>query len=310
VIELRRVETSEDVDVFLMLRRAIDPEHMMSRLSYVEDIKEPKRADLIASVDGKPAGCAFVEPHSENLAGPVAWVSVRVLRERRRQGVGTLLFQEVSSLARADGRDALIFPARHDDADSLAYLGKRGFVEALRLRESVLDLKRVTSRFDPPEGVDIAPLSAEHEREMYAAAFVIARDIPRAQETFEIGTFEEWRRHELPVNTAFECSFVALSEASVIGYATLVDNSEGVGLHVMTGVLPAWRRRGIALALKQAQIDAARARGLRSLRTANAMDNPMRLVNERLGYRRDVDWIHLRGPLLDGPTAARVARSL
>ena len=145
---------------------------------------------------------------------------------------------------------------------------------------------------------------------MYAAAAVIARDIPTAQEAFEIGAFEEWRRHELPVKTARDCSFVALSEGAVIGYATLVDDGEGVGLHAMTGVLPAWRRRGIALALKQAQIDAARARGLRSLRTSNAMDNPMRLVNEHLGYRRDVDWIHLRGPLLDGPTAARVPRSV
>jgi GNAT superfamily N-acetyltransferase len=68
----------------------------------------------------------------------------------------------------------------------------------------------------------------------------------------------------------------------------------------MTGTRRAWRRRGIALALKQAQIDAARSAGLRRLRTANAVQNPMLLVNERLGFRRDVDWIHLRGPLLDG----------
>ena len=53
----------------------------------------------------------------------------------------------------------------------------------------------------------------------------------------------------------------------------------------MTGVRRAWRRRGIALALKQAQIDAAKAAGLRRLRTANAVQNPMLLVNERLGFR-------------------------
>ena len=92
----------------------------------------------------------------------------------------------------------------------------------------------------------------------------------------------------------------------MVGYAILVDNGEGDGLHVITGVLPAWRRRGIALALKQAQIDAPRARGLTRLRTENALDNPMRLVNERLGYRRDVDWLHLLGPLLD---TARVPQS-
>ena len=311
MIELRRVETDEDVDVFLALRTAIDPEHMMSRRSYVEDIKEPRRLDLIASLAGEPTGCAFVEPHSENVSGTVAWVSVRVLRERRRMGIGTALFRAVSAHARADGRDALLFPARHDDADSLDYLGTRGFVEALRMRQSALDLEQAATGFDPPTGIHIVPLGTEHERAAYAVAAVIARDIPTAQEAFEIGTFEQWRSKELPPNTAGECSFVALSEGSVIGYAILVDDGEGMGSHVMTGVLPAWRRRGIALALKQAQIDAARARGLRSLRTANAMENPMRLVNERLGYRRDVDWLHLRGPLLDRvEPVARVPRSV
>jgi GNAT superfamily N-acetyltransferase len=299
VIELRRVETAEDVEVFLELRHAIDPDRMMSRTSYVEEIKRPERTDLIASLDGTPAGCAFVEPHSENVRGPVAWVSVRVLRVKRRQGVGTALFREVSAIARDGGRDSLIFAARHDDADSLDYLGKRGFVEALRMRESVLDLDEVVGRFDTPPGIELAPLAVRDEREVYDAAVVIARDIPTAQERLEIHTFEEWRDRELPPNTAYDCSFVALSEGAVIGYAIVVDDDEGVGLHAMTGVLPAWRRRGVALALKQAQIEAARARGLRILRTANAMDNPMRLVNERLGYRRDVDWLHLRGPLLD-----------
>jgi GNAT superfamily N-acetyltransferase len=282
---------------------------MMSRVSYVEEIRRPGRVDLVASLDGKPVGCAFVEPHGENVYGTVAWVSVRVLRERRRRGVGTALFREVSKIARADARDSLIFSARHDDADSLDYLGKRGFVEALRLRESVLELDNAVGRFDPPDGVELVPLEARHEREVYDAAVVIARDIPAAQERLAVGSFEEWRAQELRVNTARDCSFVALFEGAVIGYAILVDDGEGVGLHVITGVLPAWRRRGVALALKQAQIDAAKARGLRRLRTANAMDNPMRLVNERLGYRRDVDWLHLRGPLLDRGEAARVPRS-
>jgi len=48
VIGLRRVATAADVDVFLALRAAIDPEHTMARSSYVEEVKRPERADLIA----------------------------------------------------------------------------------------------------------------------------------------------------------------------------------------------------------------------------------------------------------------------
>ena len=302
MITLRRVASDEDVDAFLALRRAIDPEHMPSPTAYREHIRLRGRVDLIASRGDEDAGCAFVEPHNENVEGPVAWVSVRVLREHRRRGVGTRLFREVSTLARADGRQELIFSARHDDADSLDYLGKRGFLEALRMRESVFELAGADRCFEPPVGVELIPLVPALEQAVYEAAIEIARDIPTAQESFEVGSFERWRRDELPIHTLRECSFVALAGRKVAGYATLVDGGDGVGLHAMTGVRPAWRRRGIALALKQAQIDAAKTAGLRTLRTANAVRNPMLLVNERLGFRRDVDWIHLRGPLLDGRT--------
>ena len=59
--------------------------------------------------------------------------------------------------------------------------------------------------------------------------------------------------------------------------------------------------RGIATALKQAQIAAARAAGVRYLRTQNDLANAaMRRVNERLGYERRFEWVHLGGPLRPG----------
>lgn len=300
MIELRRVETDEDVDVFLALRTAIDAEHLMHRAAYVAEIERPERADYIATLDGESAGCAFVEPHGDNVEGTAAWVSVRVLRERRRQGVGSELFAEVSRRARADGRDTLVFAARHDDVDSLDYAGKRGFVEGLRMRESHLDLASAATAFEPPTGIQIVPLAAEHEPGMYEAAKEFMRDIPSSEGSIEIGDFERWRKDQLRPQTISECSFVALREGVVVGYTIVIEDEDDVAFNASTGVVPAARRRGLALALKQAAIDAARDLGLRQLRTANAMENPMRLVNERLGYRRDVDWIHLRGPLLDG----------
>jgi GNAT superfamily N-acetyltransferase len=299
-VTLRRVEGEEDVDVFLGLRHAIDPEHMPTRAQYLEHVKAPGRVDLIAELDGDPVAAAFVERHGENVAGPVAWISVRVLAEHRRRGVGTALFRELSAVARADGKSELVFSARHDDPDSLDYLGKRGFVEALRMRESVLVLEDAKTAFASPPGVTLVPFAAELDEAVYDVALDVARDVPTAQESFEIGDIDQWRADQLPATTVRECSFVALADGAPVGYAILVAGKRGEALHSMTGTRRAWRRRGIALALKQAQIDAARSAGLRRLRTANAVQNPMLLVNERLGFRRDVDWIHLRGPLLDG----------
>jgi GNAT superfamily N-acetyltransferase len=298
-LTLRRVKSEEDADVFLALRRAIDPEHMPTRAQYLEHSKAPGRVDLIGELDGGPVAAAFVERHGENVDGPVAWVSVRVLTEHRRRGVGTALFGELSAIARADGKSELVCSARHDDADSLDYLGKRGFVEALRLRESVLPLDRASTRFVPPAGIELVPFGPELDEAVYDVAVDVARDVPTAQESYEIGSFERWHADQLPRGTLRDCSFVAVADGAPVGYAILVAGQEGEGLHCMTGVRRHWRRRGIALALKQAQIDAAKAAGLHRLRTANAVQNPMLLVNERLGFRRDVEWSHLRGPLLD-----------
>ena len=66
----------------------------------------------------------------------------------------------------------------------------------------------------------------------------------------------------------------------------------------MTGVKRAWRGRGIASALKRAQIAWALANGIEVLETTNEVRNaPMRRVNEKLGFTPAPGRIHLRGPL-------------
>jgi mycothiol synthase len=68
----------------------------------------------------------------------------------------------------------------------------------------------------------------------------------------------------------------------------------------MMGVARAARGRGIAQALKAAQIEAARETQYHYLRTQNDLGNaPMRRVNEKLGYERKFEWVHLAGPLLN-----------
>ena len=95
-------------------------------------------------------------------------------------------------------------------------------------------------------------------------------------------------------------SFVALENGRVVGYAILGRHDEDTAEHWMTGVARSARGRGVALALKQAQIAAAKDAGWKSLRTLNDLGNaPMRRVNEKLGYERESEWVHLGGPLLD-----------
>jgi GNAT superfamily N-acetyltransferase len=300
MVELRQVESEGDIDAFLAVRREIDPEHPVARHAYLQHLQEPGRLDLLARVDRTPVAAAFAEPHHGNVAGDTAYASVRVLPARRRRGIGSALFKEVSGHARGHGWHELYSVARHDDADTLDYLGKRGFAEVLRMQELSLELAAAESRADPPQGIELVPLGPELEQAAYDAAHEIYPDIPEEDGAW-IGDFDAWRREALPAHTLRDCTFAALDDGRLVGYATLFDAGDGVGLHGMTGVRPSWRGRGIAAALKRAQVAAARAAGLRELRTTTAFANaPMLHVNERLGFRRGVAWVHLRGPLLDG----------
>jgi hypothetical protein len=55
---------------------------MASRAAYLEDLRSPRRLDLLGLLDGAPVGTGFVEPHGDDLAGdgPEGWISVRVLQ--------------------------------------------------------------------------------------------------------------------------------------------------------------------------------------------------------------------------------------
>ena len=65
----------------------------------------------------------------------------------------------------------------------------------------------------------------------------------------------------------------------------------------MTGVKRAYRGRGIASALKRAEIAWAKREGFRTLETFNDEENaPIRALNEKHGYRPAVGSVTLRRP--------------
>ena len=84
-----------------------------------------------------------------------------------------------------------------------------------------------------------------------------------------------------------EATFVALVDGEVAGYAklSLSKSDTKVAYHDMTGVLRAFRGRGIAAALKRTQIAWAKEAGYEKLQTANEVRNePIRRLNARHGY--------------------------
>jgi len=122
-------------------------------------------------------------------------------------------------------------------------------------------------------------------------------DIPN-EEDFS-PTFDEWLAFENRPSRRPELVFVAVAGDEVVGYSALDVFGPRV-FNGLTAVRRAWRRRGVATALKHAGIAAAKAAGFARLQTESEERNvPMRTLNERLGYVPVPGMIVFEGPLVE-----------
>ena len=128
-------------------------------------------------------------------------------------------------------------------------------------------------------------------------------DVP-GEETTLIDPYEEWLSNDMQGDSDRpDATFIALVDGDVAGYAKLAlsKSDAKVAYHDMTGVLRAYRGRGIASALKRTQIRWAKQAGYEKLQTANEVRNaPIRALNQRHGYKLAPGLVTLRDAL-SGP---------
>ena len=297
MIGLRVIASDADIDVYLDVRNRVHPQTPMPREWVIEQRRKPDNLDLLAALDGVPVGVATVSKFGGDAGGELAYATIRVLQESRRHGVGSALFEATSEHARSLGKSVMMTVVRDEDVDSFAFYGARGFEERGRMQDVTLDLARADVAVRAPEGIAIVPIGDEHDRGVYAVALEAEPDIPAATPLVP-GAFEEWRARLFGDLALRDLSFVALEGDRVVGYAILGRHTPDTADHWMTGVARSARGRGVASALKCAQIAAARKAGWSFLRTQNDLGNAaMRAVNEKLGYERRFEWVHLVGPL-------------
>lgn len=259
-------------------------------------------ADLLAREGGELLGSGFAAV----FAGfpDRATVFVTVPPSQRRRGAGTALYAALSDWARGRGLETLVAVVADNDSESLAFAQRRGFVEARRECGVALDLGAVEApRVELPAGVEIVSWASRPElaRGIYEVSVEASPDVPGYEdETHE--PFEDWLAHDMrgPGDSP-EATFLALAGEEVVGYAKFSLNSTRPhsAHHDLTAVKRAWRGRGVARALKAAQIAWAKANGYEELRTQNDERNePIRRLNAEFGYRPAIGRIFLRGPLV------------
>jgi GNAT superfamily N-acetyltransferase len=223
--------------------------------------------------------------------------------DARGAGAGSEMLRAVEAWGRGRGLTELDGDVAEDDEESIAWAGRRGYVEAGRNSRLVLDLAAIEApATDPPAGIEIVSWAGRPELAagLYAVAREAVPDIPGEEED-DIGTLEEWLARDMGGGGDDpRAVFVALAGDEVAGFAklSLPQEKSERAYHDLTGVLRAYRGRGIAAALKRTQIAWAKENGFTSLQTSNEVRNePIRRLNERHGYVVEPGSVLMRGPI-------------
>ena len=230
-------------------------------------------------------------------------VLLTVLAEARRRGVGTALYEAVSDWTRERRLDVLEAVVSDEDPESLAWAERRGFAEDRREKGVGLRLAEIEPPpVEPPEGIEIVSWAERPDlaRGIYDVALEASPDIPGWEDEIP-EPFEDWLVNDMQGSgDKPEATFLALAGDEVVAYAkfSLTAAQPTTAHHDLTAVKRAWRGRGVARALKAAQINWAAENGYTELHTRNETRNvPIRRLNARFGYRPGIGRIYLVGPL-------------
>jgi GNAT superfamily N-acetyltransferase len=212
-------------------------------------------------------------------------------------------WREASALARELGKTGLEVWTTDRTPEVVGFLEERGYEEVRRYVISELD---VAAAPDPgPPAYDLVTFAERPDlaQALYELAQIAHADQPGRSES-KIG--DAWFHWGLAANPP-ESYFIALDGDRVLGYGYL-EHEEGRWKNGFTAVARDARGRGIAGAIKRAQIAWAKASGVPTLRTANEVRlEGMLALNRRLGYRTLCDEIIVRGPVAatrGGPVSA------
>jgi mycothiol synthase len=290
-------ETDVDLEAMIAVRNIVKPRARpnVANLRHALESSTEGLTFIVARLGDEPVASGFVE----SPAADFAWADIAVVPERRGMGIGSAVLGYVSERARGLGKDVLQIQVVKSDERSRSFLERRGFrrvggEEAVSLR---LDAPQPPSV--PPDGIRIFSRRERPEvvEAMYEVYVECDQDVPGSTGPL---TLEGWRALDIDrPSRSPDLSFVAFDGDEVVGYV-VADLFGDEGHHGFTAVKRAWRRRGVATALKRAQIAAARELGLKLLVTGSEERNlPMRTLNAKLGYQPDPELsvVVLRGPV-------------
>ena len=249
---------------------------------------------------GQVVGYAIVWRAPWNEPGSLGHTVV-VHPDARRNGIGGALYAELLNWAREVKASRLVDYLRESDEASIAFAQRRGYVKGRHSFESVLDLEAYTIEEALSEsiadaergGIRFVTLAEEpgeeNERKLHELYKTTHPDMPGFVGDYP--WFEEWKKWNLQLpGIRPEWIHIAKDGDRYVGVVALQYNEQTQAMyHQYTAVLPEYRGRRIALALKLLGVRTAQASRVAYLRTNNdSMNAPMLRINrDLLGFRAE-----------------------
>ena len=293
MIELRQADSPAELETWAQLKSTVVPNEPVTAQQLIQTTTGD-RLLLLAYVNGAVAGCGIA---ALSDFGGRAFVAARVLPQFRRRGVGTALVRALAGHGRGLGRDGVNAFVYADDPGSMAFAEHFGLTET----DYQLEQTRTVGAESPPvvpDGIRLDALDGQREELLHAVWPVALEgyaDLPLPGEVHY--RLEVWLREEA---TRPDGSFVAYEHDDLVGYAGLMEHANGPATaeHGLTVVRRDHRRRGIAHALKRAQLHWAAQNGVVELLTWTQKGNEgMQSLNRSLGYVDRSKVITYQGPL-------------
>lgn len=225
------------------------------------------RDTLVAERDGRLVAYSWVAPRSaEGEVGLDAYVHPDV----PDRALGAALFGRMERRAAELGATRLVTGLGGEDVWGARLLRSLGWTYVRSLYRMAIDLDGPPPAPVWPEGVRPRPFRRGEEAAFHATVSEAFADDP----TYEAGPLETWAAERLG-RAAFDPAFWMLAVAEERPVGAVVGFAAGAGGFVdLLGVVPAWRRRGLGLALLRQALAAFHERGRTHVALHVDSDNP------------------------------------
>lgn len=219
--------------------------------------------------------------------------------ERRRQGIGSQLYDILHHRAEAVGAERLCAEISEEHREAQEFAMRRGFtftghaeqMSRLDVRAASLDGYEGIEERLLREGIHVVTLAAvgtddeSFLRAVHAVDLEASRDVP-SSEVFIGIPYDLWLKHLSGPGRSPESFWIAMDGDRPVGVATLERRGMTSAFNGFTGVARTHRGRGVARALKLKTIEWSRCNGVDFIYTGNHVDNKRMLdINIRLGYK-------------------------